>query len=83
VQVSTGLAEEQTWSSFKDEAAARKADPGSKYVDKLHAVWLEMLQLQEPESNIEDRHRRAHGANGFSFPCVSSWHILVCISMRF
>jgi hypothetical protein len=46
VQVLTGLAKEQTWSNFKDEAAARKADTGSEYVDKLHAVWCEMLQLQ-------------------------------------
>jgi hypothetical protein len=47
VQVLTGLAEEQTWSNFKDEAAARKGDTGREYVDKLHAVWQEMLQLQE------------------------------------
>ena len=47
----TGLAEEQTWSNFKDEAAARKADTGSEYVHKLHAVWWEMLQLQERESD--------------------------------
>jgi hypothetical protein len=51
VQVLTGLAEEQTWSNFKDEAAARKADTGREYVDKLHAVWWEMLQLQERESD--------------------------------
>jgi hypothetical protein len=50
VQVLTGLAEEQTWSNFKDEAAARKADTGGEYVDKLHAVWREMLKLQEQES---------------------------------
>jgi hypothetical protein len=47
VQVLTGLAVEQTWSNFKDEAAARKADTGTEYVDKLHTVWWEMLQLQE------------------------------------
>jgi hypothetical protein len=47
VQVLTGLAEEQTWSNFKDEAATRKADTGSEYVHKLHAVWREMLKLQE------------------------------------
>jgi hypothetical protein len=34
------------WSNFKDEAAARKADTGSEYIDKLHAVWWEMLKLQ-------------------------------------
>jgi hypothetical protein len=38
VQVLMGLAEEQTRSNFKDEAAAQKADTGSEYVDRLHAV---------------------------------------------
>jgi hypothetical protein len=45
------MAEEQTWSNFKNEAAARKADAGTAYVNKLHAVWWEMLQLQEPETH--------------------------------
>jgi hypothetical protein len=50
VQVLKGLAEEQTWSNFKDEAAARKADTGSEYSHALHAVWWEMLQLQSRKS---------------------------------
>src|ERR1019366_1120950 len=48
VEVLKELAEEQTWANFKSEAAARKADTGTAYVNKLHAVWWEMLQLQEP-----------------------------------
>jgi hypothetical protein len=35
VQVLTGLAEEQTWSNFKDEAAARKADTGSNTLTRF------------------------------------------------
>jgi hypothetical protein len=40
------LAMEQTWSNFKDEAAARSAETGSDYVAKLHSIWSEMLTLQ-------------------------------------
>jgi hypothetical protein len=47
IEVLKGMAEEQTWSNFKDEAAARKSETGTAYVNKLHAVWWEMLQLQE------------------------------------
>lgn len=47
VAVLREMAEEQTWSNFKAEAAARKSDSGNAYVNKLHAVWWEMLQLQE------------------------------------
>lgn len=47
VEVLSELAQEQTWSNFKTEAAVRKADTGSAYVTKLHAVWWEMLQLQD------------------------------------
>jgi hypothetical protein len=50
VKVLTKMAEEQTWSNFKNEAAARNADTGSAYVNKLHAVWWEMLQLQESQT---------------------------------
>ncbi len=46
VEVLTALAEEQTWSNFKDETAARAAETGREYVNSLHAVWLEMLKLQ-------------------------------------
>ena len=34
VEVLKGLAEEQTWSNFKDEAAAHEAETGSAYIDK-------------------------------------------------
>jgi hypothetical protein len=43
------MAEEQTWSNFKNEVAARKA-LGAAYVARLHNVWWEMSQLQEPET---------------------------------
>jgi hypothetical protein len=36
---------------LQDEAAARKADTCSEYIDKLHAVWWEMLKLQERHSD--------------------------------
>ena len=49
VEVPKELANEQSWANFKTEAAARKADTGNDYVNKLHKVWWEMLQLQEPE----------------------------------
>ena len=47
VEVLAGLAEEQTWSNFKSEATSRMAQTDSAYIAKLHAVWWEMLQLQE------------------------------------
>ncbi len=50
VEVLKEMAEEQTWSNFKDEAAARKADTGAEYLNRLHAVWWEMLRLQGPEA---------------------------------
>jgi pyocin large subunit-like protein len=50
VEVLKEMAEEQTWSNFKNEAAARSADTGSEYVNKLHAVWREMLRLQESQT---------------------------------
>jgi hypothetical protein len=50
VEVLKEMAEEQSWSNFKNEAAARSADTGIAYIDKLHAVWWQMLQLQEPQT---------------------------------
>lgn len=49
VAVLREMAEEQTWSNFKNEVAARKAQFGAAYIAKLHNVWWEMSQLQEPE----------------------------------
>ena len=46
VEVLKELAEEQTWSNFKGEAAATKAETGSTYIRKLHDVWSVMLELQ-------------------------------------
>jgi hypothetical protein len=51
VEVLKEMAEEQTWANFKNEAAAWKADTGADYVKKLHTVWWEMFQLQEPETH--------------------------------
>ena len=50
VEVLKDMAEEQTWSNFKTEAAARSADTGSAYIEKLHAVWWEMLGLQDSQT---------------------------------
>ena len=50
VEVLKEMAEEQTWSNFKNEAAVRSTDTGIAYIDKLHAVWWQMLQLQESQT---------------------------------
>jgi hypothetical protein len=43
------LAEEQTWSNFKNEAAVHGAETGSTYVNALHDVWSVMFKLQRSE----------------------------------
>ena len=53
-QVLKEMAEEQTWSNFKNEAAAQKTHTGIAYISKLHAVWHEMAQLQDRGSS-QDR----------------------------
>ena len=50
VEVLKELANEQFWANFKTEAETRKADTGGDYVNKLHAVWWKMVQLQKPET---------------------------------
>ncbi len=40
------LAEEQTWSNFKDEADRFQGAEGSDYLDALHEVWRLMYRLQ-------------------------------------
>lgn len=50
VQVLTGLAEEQTWSNFKNEATAHQAETSAQYIQKLHSVWADMLELQNRAS---------------------------------
>jgi hypothetical protein len=40
------LAEEQTWSNFKDEVSRRQPPGDSAYVRALHDVWWTMLNLQ-------------------------------------
>ena len=48
------LAEEQTWSSFKDEALNFNEE-GDQYAESLHAVWKLMRGLQEfPNYDIDD-----------------------------
>src|ERR1035437_1795310 len=48
VKMLTVLAEEQTWSNFKDEAARAEKKMGwsHRYVEALHSVWHTMLRLQ-------------------------------------
>jgi hypothetical protein len=48
VAVLKGLAEEQTWSNFKNQAARNATETGSAYVDTLHDVWGVMQRLQRP-----------------------------------
>ena len=48
VDVLKALAEEQTWSNFKNEAAAHSTETGSAYIKGLHDVWRVMYKLQSP-----------------------------------
>lgn len=53
------LAEEQTWSNFKNEAAAyeKEHEHSGRYVDALHRVWSVMRQYLQRRNvkNAEDR----------------------------
>jgi len=44
------LAQEQTWSNFKNEAARFQGKSGRGYVDALHEVWAVMHRLQKDEA---------------------------------
>ena len=43
------LAQEQEWSTFKNEAAKYQGTSGKDYVRALHEVWSVMNELQESE----------------------------------
>lgn len=44
------MAEEQTWSNFKTEAAKNIGQTGADYTRALHDVWEIMYGLQEPKT---------------------------------
>jgi len=46
--VLNALAEEQTWSNFKNETAACGEETGRAYIGALHELWLVMCKLQRP-----------------------------------
>ena len=50
VEVLKELAEEQTWSNFKSEAAKNLGQTGADYTRALHDVWEVMYGLQEPRA---------------------------------
>jgi hypothetical protein len=54
IDVLKALAEEQTWSNFKNEAAAQSEATGSAYVNALHEVWGVMQKLQRPTAARRD-----------------------------
>jgi len=47
VPILAEMAQEQTWSNFKNEAADFAEAKGAKYVDALHDVWAVMYRLQD------------------------------------
>jgi hypothetical protein len=47
VPVLAELAQEQTWSNFKNQAADYAGGHGSEYIDALHRVWSVMHRLQD------------------------------------
>ncbi len=47
--IMTALAEEQTWSNFKNETARFQGAGGSDYVNALHHVWDVMYGFQRSE----------------------------------
>ena len=47
VSVLAGMADEQEWSNFKNEAAKRQGKSGREYLNALHDVWEAMHRLQE------------------------------------
>jgi hypothetical protein len=50
VEILKELAEEQTWSNFKNEAAKCQGQTGADYTRALHDVWEFMYGLQEPRA---------------------------------
>jgi len=44
------MAEEQTWSDFKNEAAKSQGQTGADYTRALHDAWEIMYSLQEPKT---------------------------------
>lgn len=49
VAILSAMAEEQTWSNFKSEAARRGGQVGPAYTSALHDVWSRMYRLQPAE----------------------------------
>ena len=50
VEVLKEMAEEQTWSNFKNEAAKNQGKTGADYTRTLHDVWEIMYRLQESQT---------------------------------
>lgn len=64
VNILSALADEQTWSNFKDEAQKfeRKNKQSRDYVDALHDIWSVMHWLQGREGLVASPHRKVtHG----------------------
>ena len=64
VNILSILAEEQTWSNFKDEAQKfeRKNKQPADYVDALHDIWSVMHWLQVREGLVASSQRKVpHG----------------------
>jgi len=53
VEMVRQVAEEQEWSSFKNQAAKHQGAAGTKYVRALHDVWEVMYRLQQDEDRPE------------------------------
>lgn len=43
------LAEEQSWSNFKSEAARFQGQAGARYIHALHDVWSVMYRIQDAD----------------------------------
>ena len=46
VQMLSDMAEEQTWSNFKNAVAAYQGKRGTAYTTALHKIWAIMCELQ-------------------------------------
>ncbi len=46
-EIVSGLAQEQEWSNFKNEAAKYQGTSGRGYIQALHDVWAVMNRLQQ------------------------------------
>jgi len=53
VAVMSEMADEQTWSNFKNEAARFQGNAGRDYVQALHDVWDVMRNLQEAAARAD------------------------------